>query len=86
MKILLPLIVVAAIIVCLLPVVYIYFANDIEQNVTVTGENSDAWTAFLHGNQLIAMLMGNTTYLVAIFIGIVVIVIVAGFIIKAATS
>jgi uncharacterized membrane protein YkgB len=86
MKVILPLIVVAVIIVCLLPIVYIYFANDIEQNVTVTGSNSDAWTAFLHGNHLIAMLMGNTTYLVAIIIGIVVIVIVAGVLIKAATS
>ncbi len=86
MKVILPLIVVAVIVVCLLPLCYIYFANDIEQNVTVTGSNSDAWTTFLHGNHLIAMLMGNTTYLVAIFIGIVVIVIAAAFVMKAVSG
>jgi hypothetical protein len=45
---------------------FVYYANDMNENITVAGEYSDMWGFMTSMNVLIALLMSNLGYVLAI--------------------
>ena len=75
LKIAIPMLIVSALIF-LVPVLFIFGANDLEQNVAVTGTNAGVWTSFLQFNHVFALILSNGTFILAIALGIGALIIV----------
>jgi hypothetical protein len=77
MKLILPVVIIAALLLGVVPLTFIYFANDVEQNVSIEGANSGAWQILMDGLQLVGLFMADGSWVIAILLIVTVIVIVA---------
>jgi hypothetical protein len=77
MKIILPVVIIATLLLGVVPLTFIYFANSVEQNVTIEGDNSGAWQILMDGLHMVGLFLADGSWVIAILLIVGVIVIVA---------
>ncbi len=78
LKIVLPLFIVAIAFVVLVPILLIWFVNDLEQNVTVTGSGAGVWTVFTHGLEMVTKIIGESSFAIAVILVLIALVLLLG--------
>ncbi len=81
LKIVIPLVILAGLVTFILPMVFIWFVNDIENNVTVTGDTTGVWTVFQHGMNMMATIFGESAWVIGIILIVLILVILLGSVI-----
>lgn len=83
MKIILPVVIIATLLLGVVPLTFIYFANSVEQNVTVDGTNSGAWQILMDGFHIVSIFLADGAWVIAVLLILMAIVITAFGIIAA---
>lgn len=82
LKIAVPLLILAVLAVTVIPMFLIWYVNDIQTNVTVTGDNG-IWTTYTHGLNMITTILAEFSYPAAIILIVcaVVVLLVGAFVV-----
>jgi hypothetical protein len=75
LKIIVPLFVVAALVTVILPMLLIFFVNDIQTNVSVGEGSQSMWTVFSHGLTMIATIFAESSWVIGLILIIIAVVI-----------
>lgn len=78
LKIVLPIIILAGLFTFILPMLFIWFVNDIEQNITVTGNSTGVWNVFQHGMNMMATIFGQSAWVFGIIFILITLVLLLG--------
>lgn len=78
LKIIVPLFVVAALVTVILPMLLIFFVNDIETNISVSEGNQGMWTVFTHGLDMIATIFAESSWVIGLILILIALVIIVG--------
>jgi hypothetical protein len=83
LKIIVPLFVVAGLFTFILPMLLIWFVNDVQTNITIEGSSAGVWTVFQHGMTMIATIFGETSWVIGIILIVIALVLIFGGVIVA---
>lgn len=81
LKIAIPLLILAGLFCCFLPMLFIWFVNDIDTNITIEGSNAGVWTTFQHGLNMMATIFGDSAWVFGIILIVLALVVLLGSIV-----